>query len=467
VYACGLVDAALAHLGEDVVIERSMKNGQGRGHAFGWMRGWAGAGLFLVAVAGCAPGIPPGFAKGTHWSFPVLGGLEQGPLAAPVMINGKGPYLFLLNPGGTTTIDPTIVRDQDLFIVRTNGKLTDQTDRISHEQIEYVDIATIGLGDLTVSNRRVLVLATNSRLDGRVIHGTLGEEVFEDTLIWTFDRDRQMVYLMVQGKQPVLPHAQRVSGDVLDGRFFVEARLNGRETARLAASWTLLNSALWPRVAADARLSAVAQQGEVGVAAASQGWVAQAVKLDDLAAEQVQFVEFRDRRVRETDYDGILGADFFSRYRTTVNWHREALWLEPRDERLAERAQERVRRWGPTLDRCKTRACVVAQLVDTPVGPPAPGQKPATVQVLQFVREPWTEELHFDVQLEAVDDRGEELALPRLTVVFPKGVGTVSVGGEGAQVYSGAAEFQVVDATPYPPPCPPDKATAGCVFLVN
>src|SRR5207237_1156911 len=72
--------------------------------------------LALALGGACTVGAPPGFSSGDHWAFPLVGPLEDGVLLVPVTINGKGPYLFLLDPDAPlTSIDEALAAGLDLY----------------------------------------------------------------------------------------------------------------------------------------------------------------------------------------------------------------------------------------------------------------------------------------------------------------------------------------------------------------
>src|ERR1043165_10108464 len=77
------------------------------------MRDTASAIAWLMA--GCAVGPPAGFSSGDHWTFPLVGPLEDGLLITPATVHGHGPYLFAIDPDANVTeIDKQIVDDAGL-----------------------------------------------------------------------------------------------------------------------------------------------------------------------------------------------------------------------------------------------------------------------------------------------------------------------------------------------------------------
>jgi len=69
-----------------------------------------------VLLAGCASSGTSGFSKGDHWTFPLVGPLEDGLLITPATVKGKGPYLFLIDPDANlSVIDQQVVDEAELL----------------------------------------------------------------------------------------------------------------------------------------------------------------------------------------------------------------------------------------------------------------------------------------------------------------------------------------------------------------
>src|SRR3954469_21659860 len=83
----------------------------------------------IGALAGaCTVGAPPGFSSGDSWAFPLVGPLEDGALLVPVTVNGKGPFLFMIDPDAPlTSIDEGLAVGLDLYGGAT-ARLADETD---------------------------------------------------------------------------------------------------------------------------------------------------------------------------------------------------------------------------------------------------------------------------------------------------------------------------------------------------
>ena len=81
-----------------------------------------------AALAACTVGAPPGFSSGDSWAFPLVGPLEDGVLLVPVTVNGKGPFLFLIDPDApASSIDEGLAGSLDLY-GGAGPRLTDESD---------------------------------------------------------------------------------------------------------------------------------------------------------------------------------------------------------------------------------------------------------------------------------------------------------------------------------------------------
>ncbi|ACY18535.1 hypothetical protein [Haliangium ochraceum] len=206
------------------------------------------------------------------------------------------------------------------------------------------------------------------------------------------------------------------------------------------------------------------------------------------------------------DYDGVLGQDFWSRFVISVHLDQNALWLTPRPPDDEELRSERLGRWAALFDGCDTPACVtveedLATTADAEIAAEADstargkrdkrgkrgkhgahadergdkaGDEPARAaerdpgipegtRVLRVRRPDDKRALGYDVLLRALDERERPLPAPHLLVAFPEG-GTETTIDIGAltSAYQRASSFEVVDASPFAPPC---RKRLGCAWL--
>jgi hypothetical protein len=416
-------------------------------------------GAVAIVSTACALGAPLGFAKGDSWSIPAMGALEDGAFIVPVEIEGKGPFLFVAWPGAKSSIDPGLAKQLGLFVERTDGKLVNAGDHISHEITDYAEIKRLSLGDLTANRRRFIVYPGSGTYKGIPLNGVIGADILDDTLIWTFDRDRQMIHLAVQEK------ATRPSPDAIEVKLsrvnnnamFVDARI-GERTLDMRVDFIRTATTVWPAVAESLGLPSLDGQQLRDAFGRTYRYDDHAWRVPELALAgavvgELAVFPLRDKRVRESDFDGELGADFFAQFDVTVNMHKLRMWLRPRQRHLGGTTEARVGRWGPAALACEHLGCVSIELGD------AAGSEPA----IRFSRDAAAVAMDFDALVEAVDEAGEPLPLPRMMVAFSAGASPVHIlKGATAARYGAAAGFRVIDVTPFPPACP-----GGCAFVME
>jgi hypothetical protein len=468
---------------------------------------WSGV-LAAVAVVtvgaalagGCAVGAPPGFGDGDRWSVPLVGPLENGLLAVPVRVNGAGPFLFVIDPDAPqSSVDAALASSLELFMTR-GGERADETDTL--RTTTHAEVRQIEVGTLTV-NQRVFTVhpAGTYWAGGRMARGLLGRDILADSLIVAIDRDRGALYLGTQGHLEPPPDAMRVSGRHWHGRFLVDAKLNRTRNVRMHVDLGAQATMLWENIMSEARLPRVRVNArlvdEIGTAReVTSGAMAAKLSLGPTEASGVMVLPFDDRRLRERDFHGAIGQNFLARYHVTLNRHEKELWLKPRSAGASELATERLRRWGPLFDKCKTPACVTIAKTGGPA--PAPAPAPASVPApapapvaaatqppgadatdapgsgppglttpvsIQLSREQWTLDLSYEVMLEAIGADGQPLGAPFLRATFPTGAATVTMKA-GTEPYAAAASFHVVDMSPFPKACDPAGAGLQCVWAV-
>ncbi len=406
-----------------------------------WVEAVVAVGV-AIGLAACAAGVPPGFSDGTSWTIPVVGGLDDGPLVAPVFINDEGPFLFVLNPRAASTIDPELARNLDIWVDRTDQKIVSFDDKITHEKLDIADILKVRVGTLTVVKTKFLALPARARYHGQRVWGTIGKEIFAESLIWTIDRDRQQVHVATQGHQPVPDGATKVTAKRLRAnRLFVDVRLDGKTKAYVFVDPCRYGSGVWPKVAARA-----------GLDRRGGHWVA-AVTLAGLEVADVPIYAYEDKRVRTRDWDGMLGMEFFAKYHVIINWHEHVVWLTPRAPSLRDGARMRIERWGPSVATCDTLGCVSGTLTTD-------GDR----TTLAFERDAAITDAAMEAVFEAVDADGRALRLRRIIVSFPRGARTAAIRGAVLNQYAHAAGLSLVDVTPFAPPCDTPRRQ-GCVYL--
>ncbi len=356
----------------------------------------------LATAMGCVVGAPHGFSSGKHWTFPLVGPLEDGVLLTPVKINGNGPYLFLIDPDSPrSSVDNAIVSENQLY----SGFGREQLDENDHsQQVRLAEVKTLEVGTLTVSKRQVRVHKVGTFwVGGRRVRGVLGRDVIADSLIFAIDRDRGIGHLATQGNFAAPADATVIKyrdftcadcgrrGEATPGlesdivtRRLVEARVN--ETHKVTVHLDLggRTSMLWPaklKAFKMPRLDVKATlTDELGSTRKVKfGSIAAKVKVGPLEASGLLILPFGDKRWREVDLDGTVGQNFLADYHVTVNWHKKRFWLAKRDrEQAVALTKERMGRWGSVFAGCERPACVDIQMtgVSPPPAAPAPPAAP-------------------------------------------------------------------------------------------
>ena len=418
------------------------------------------ASAVLSLCGACAMGAPPGFSAGDSWTVPIVAPLENGPILVPVRINGAGPYLFMLDPDSSvSSVDTAIVSELDLYN-RFGGQAVSEADKLVN--VRGAEVRTIGVGNLTVSNRRVRVHDVGAfMVNGRLVRGLLGRDVIADSLVLAIDRDRGMMHLATQGHleppagaDAISYYHERGPGMKVPSRRVAKATMNRTIPLRMHLDLGAPMSMLWPKKIDEAKLPRIAMRGtiidELGQRqVVDYGSIAAMLEVGSVELQAISLVPYRDKRWREVDLDGVVGLNFFSQFQVTVNWHRATFYLSPRAADVHTDAPERLRRWGRGFDACANPACVT---ISTSGGR------------IEISREPAAPELAYEVLIDARGPDGAPLGLPPLVVSLPKGVRAVYE--PDLDEYAGAT-LTVVDASPFPPPCRHAGANARCIWPLD
>lgn len=420
-----------------------------------------------AAMASCTSGAPPGFSGGlggNAWTFPLVGALEEGALITPVILNTHGPYLFLLDPDAPLSIvDAELLKVADLRPIAGPPRL-DETD--TQRARAYTELIGLEVGTLIVERRDAMVVPRHS-LDasGRRIHGVLGRDVLADSLVFGFDRDRGLGHLVAAevfrppAGSAMLTYAL-LQSRVLNAqtvplpRRLVTAQIGGAAFplhVDLGAAASQLREGHWERaqlVSREIRATVIDEAGTPrAVSRGSEPAQVLAAGVGGLAA----FIPYADQRWEEQDVAGTLGLGFFADYKVWASWHTRTIYVAPR--RPAE-VKTRIQRWeSPVLTRCPNLGCIAFRVIDPLAGkPPVPG-KPHPGLVLSITRDEPAGGMGLEVVLEA---EGEP-RLPYQIVNLPAHVDRLIHQLKPELL---GRTLQIVDASPYPRPCP---GGGGCV----
>ncbi len=344
------------------------------------------AALILLSTSACVVGAPPGFSSGDLWTVPLVAPLENDLLLVPVSINGEGPFLFMIDPDSpTSSIESSLQAGMKLYASRSASQVQTEEDHLV--RIIFAQVNKLTVGTLSVRNMRLRVHDDATFWSGgRRVRGILGRDVISDSLIYSFDRDRGKMYIGTQGnlKTPEgsmpLSFSQSFSRH---RRYLASIRINKKHKVTMHLDLGARTSMLWPKLMKKYRMPSIPVQAELvdeyGTRrVVTSGTIAGIIEAKKIVTNAVLMLPYSDKRLEPEDLDGIIGQNFWSRYNVTVNWHHKKFWVQPRSNRLADLAEERIGRWGDSLSTCTDPACVKVTLVGGPARNEAPAERPAT-----------------------------------------------------------------------------------------
>jgi hypothetical protein len=457
------------------------------------LTGLTGITGLLAGALGCAGGgAPSGFSKGDHWTFPLVGPLEDGVLIAPATVHGKGPYLFAIDPdAGISAIDKQIA-DEAALTTSRGPTLLDEDG--SEQARAFAEVVDLQLGTLTVDKRTVILVPSDFfNTEGRRVHGVLGRDVLADALVFGFDRDQGIAMLSTPetfkappdavaiqyesvAVDPVMMAAvqghtggggmessstddasrigvvTRASSAGLDPtpvtRRVAAAQIGGAQVAMhldLGGPVSELRESLWAKVKAQPGPIKQRLIDEVAtVRQVTSGAVVTDVAVGAAKSPRVTLVPYLDKRFAQNKVDGALGLDFFRPYAVYANWAAHTYYLKPRGDAAAT-ATARFGRWGAALPSCAHPGCVTANLTETTGG-----------TRLDVVRDPEAAKRALEIRIGVTAAAGKSASA--LVVELPASVDKIS-GGVPAN-YEGA-KATVLDASPFTRPC---DSPEGCVY---
>lgn len=432
-----------------------------------------------VVAAGCSVGAPPGFSSGDHWTFPLVGPLEDGVLITPVSVHGHGPYLFAIDPdANVTAIDKQLVDDAGLRM----GEGPHRIDETDTGRIRlYAELLDLKVANLTIDRRDAMVFPVDLYdTEGRHLDGILGRDVLADSLVFGFDRDQGIATLSTVKAFTPPPDGIAIKYEVVSSRSSVATSDVDRQLAVGRSGAPLADVAPVPRRLATAQIGPArfAMHLDLG-AAASQlpeaSWakakltptevrlhlvdeaatgrqvttagVADGVMIGATRTEHVTFVPFIEKRFETAGVDGALGLNFFRPYAVYASWDRSTYYLKPRRDAAATTVA-RLGRWGADLPRCPHPGCVSAELAASEAG-----------VTLHVTRDREAANHALEVFFGVTPAPGKSGA--PLVVALPGSADTLTTGVPAE--YAGAT-LTVLDASPFPRRCPGE---GGCIVQLG
>lgn len=444
-----------------------------------------------VLLAGCAGSTgTSGFSKGDHWTFPLVGPLEDGLLITPVTVRGHGPYLFLIDPDANLTVIDKQVADEAQLLTGRGPTRIDETG--AEQSRGYAELLDLQVGTLMVSRRQVMLVPSDFyNAEGRRINGVLGHDILADSLVFGFDRDQGIASLTTTktfvappdaitvkvtpvAVDPKVAAASSGTGAAMETsnideasrvgvktrgadapldvtplpRRVAEAQIGGAKLAMhldLGGPSSQLRETEWARAQAtpsDVKLRLVDEVATVREV--THAGVSTSVAVGAAKAPRVTLAPYIDKRYPAPQVDGALGLDFFQPYAVYASWSAGTFYLKPRGDAAAA-AAARLGRWGALMPTCPHPGCVTVTLTQTDGG-----------TKLEIVRDAEAANRALEVRIGVEPAAGK--SAPPLVAELPPRVDKVS--GGVPENYAGAA-LTVLDASPFARPCADDK---GCVY---
>jgi hypothetical protein len=394
------------------------------------------AALAAFGLAACTSGPPPGFSAGDRWTVPLVGPLENSALIVPAYVDGKGPYLFSVDPDAVVSaVDEDVVKEAGL---RT-GEGPHWLDENDEERPAfYAEILQWQIGTLTVDKKQAFIAKNGTYdRDGRRIHGVIGHDLIADSLVAGFDRDKGVLTLETTkafappaGSTPL--HYETLVSEIQNvdvvplPRRLVTAEINGKRHPMHVALGEVISTL---------RSRSLAATAPVAVGA--------------FHVDAVPFAEYHDRRWDEERVEGDLGLSAFKNDDVAADWDAETFYVWPRTE---QPVAARIGRWqSKTLTSCPHVGCATVTMIDPMAGKPLTGPHPGLV--VTVARDASASQLPLEVVISVTGKPGLSWLVASLPAGADRAMTHVSADYLGTTA-------QVVDASPFPRTCPGD---GGCI----
>ena len=197
------------------------------------------AAVSSAALSSAALADPPGQIAGGKASTTVPFLLVQNHILVSVSVNGKGPFLFLLDTGAeSNALDTTLVRSLNL---KTKGEVQINGTGPQSVPAAQTENSTVQVGDATIPDQNFITYDFSDlrKLSSTAVVGALGRDVFRDFVVkidygtsnLVLTLPSQFVY---QGTGTVLPlsfsqhHIPQIDGDMdgFKGKFNIDTGYN-------------------------------------------------------------------------------------------------------------------------------------------------------------------------------------------------------------------------------------------------
>jgi hypothetical protein len=415
----------------------------------------------VAVLVGCAYATPQTFSAGRQWTFPLVDPLRDSKLVTTMLVDGRGPFLVVLDPEARQTlVDREVV-----------------TDNWGERVKAPVDLNNIVLGELTVATLSVGVNDRDGKFDieGRRIAGVIGRDVLADSLGFGFDRDRGVAWLareVAPGNGTPLhfrdDRGLRVAQATLGGKTVAFALELGETASQLRRTlWEV--DGLHPHQTSGSVIDHFGGHRDI-----AELGVAGALRVDTTDRDGLGFVVYDAGSGAGiwSSVDGTLGLDFFRPFVVTAAWPDKIVYLSRRTGSDAD-VTARLGRWGrQLLDACASPGCVALTLVRHE-------RDDGSERVQRTVPRGWLADLTdgppatftFHAARDAISD-GNDLQvviaatakdghpLPLIEVDLPATAQTATAPADPR--YDGAT-FKLEDVSPFPRFC--GRGVVGCIMI--
>jgi TonB-like protein/aspartyl protease len=435
-----------------------------------------------LVAAGCSVGTPVGFSAGDHWTFPLVGPLEDGLLITPAMVHGHGPYLFAIDPDANISeIDKQIVEDAGLRIGVGPHRIDETNTGQTRVYAEALDFKIAGL---TIERRDVMVFPVGLYdTEGRHIQGILGRDALAESLVFGFDRDHGIATLSTVKAFSPPPDSLALKYEVLSSassafvtnvdpqqaagqgegqlgvpasdvtavpRRLTNAQIGSRRFVMhldLGAAQSQLVQTKWAAAgltAGETRLRVVdeaATPRDVTTAT-----IAPEVTAGGIKTFQVTLLPYIEKRFADA-VDGALGLDFFRPYSVYAVWDSHTYHVKLRGD-LVSTAVARFGRWGTAIPPCPHAGCITATISSS-----------QDLAGIDIVRDPQAAGHALEVFLGVTPATGKSAA--PLAIELPAAADQLTQTLPADYI---GATVAVLDVSPFPRTC---VAAGGCVVQVG
>lgn len=163
--------------------------------------------------------------------------------AIEVMVNGKGPFLFLIDTGaqGMARADTSLVQKLNISVA---GQTTSSDGSAKKVNINKVRFETLSIGNLQFRDVEALSRNYNTASHLRHIDGILGFDLFADYLL-TLDYPNKRVRIE-RGALPKPDGAQIINFEMRDGNPYIDVSIGSMKVKALIDSGNIAGGILFP-----------------------------------------------------------------------------------------------------------------------------------------------------------------------------------------------------------------------------